>query len=135
MPCISRFIVDRLITDPPIIQHATQLLNTTPTMFVNRTIEHTLPHLIGNRNNPILDHLSHFMGWELPKICVHRNHDILAHLFMHVQDDVEEAMLFFLSIADTTLTGLLKTCSTGLIVKLAVELGHEDEETRRKVRF
>ncbi|ORX89906.1 hypothetical protein K493DRAFT_288711 [Basidiobolus meristosporus CBS 931.73] len=134
---LSIFIIEKLETNIDLVKQVVTMLRMSVKDFLDQTLEHTLPHLVFKKKVGTLEALAKILDRDVPVMCINEIHHILGFLFMQEESDIHEAIMFFLSIASSdfnniTMTSLLKSCSLLLVVKLAIELGDEEEGRRLK---
>ena len=149
---VAVFMIDRL-DRPRLIEEFALLLGVEPHVYLEQTVEFTLPHLILQRNSATLETLTVRLGCTLPALLIDHVHHIFAFLF--VQSDgasLENAIHFLrkllpaqgdssgslLSSGSTnseqllSISDLLRSCATGLVNKLVLELGEPHEEPKHE---
>ncbi|KAK9718192.1 hypothetical protein K7432_005656 [Basidiobolus ranarum] len=134
---LSIFIIEKLESKVDLVKQVVTMFRMSIKDFLDQTLEHTLPYLVFKKKVETLEALAKILDRDVPVMCINEIHHILGFLFMQEESDIHEAIMFFLSIASSdfnniTMTSLLKSCSLLLVVKLAIELGDEEEGRRLK---
>ncbi|KAJ3091648.1 serine/threonine-protein kinase M1 [Quaeritorhiza haematococci] len=140
LPEISIYSVERIRTHPTILREIVSLFGRPLKEFVEQTLEYTLPHLVLEEKTELIEDLSRMLDRQVPVMCVHEVHHILAYLFMQDKKEIQSALVCFLKIASSnfnniTMASLLRSCSLMLVTKLAIEMGDARESRKQKANL
>ncbi|KAI9332338.1 hypothetical protein BDR26DRAFT_645605 [Obelidium mucronatum] len=133
---ISVYLIDRLKI-PGLFKEFSKVLGLSPKAFIERTISHTLPHLITLEKTDLIHELADVLNIKIGVLCVNQMSHVLKSIFMTSKTaDVIRYVIKIaqLEIKDISLRGLILSCALELVTNLVIELGDVLEGKRKKAK-
>ncbi|KAJ3030097.1 UNVERIFIED_CONTAM: serine/threonine-protein kinase M1 [Siphonaria sp. JEL0065] len=133
---ISVYLIDRLKVNG-LLKEFSKVLGLSPKAFIERTISHTLPHLITLEQTDLIHELADVLNIKIGVLCVNQMSHVLKSIFMTSKTaDVIRYVIKIaqLEIKDISLRGLILSCALELVTSLVIELGDVYEGKRNKAK-
>lgn len=135
---LGPFLVVHLAANPSFVQGVCSLLDVSLKRFLMSTLRYTLPSLVLERRQDLMEEIATRLQSTVERICIREIQHIIAYLFLEAQSHVKESLQFAGQIFEgtsLTILDLIKSCHFQLVLELAFELGDENLERRKRVRF
>ncbi|ORY51967.1 hypothetical protein BCR33DRAFT_404224 [Rhizoclosmatium globosum] len=137
LPEISVYLMDRLKISG-LFKDFSKVLGLNPKAFIERTISHTLPHLIIHQQTDLIQELANVLNMKIGVLCVNQMSHILKAIFMLNQDTYNPITyvrkIAQLEIEDISMKGLILSCALELVTNLVMELGDSHEGVQKKAK-
>jgi serine/threonine-protein kinase ATR len=132
------YLANNLIRAPDTVGETLQLIGLTRQNFFATTLQYTLPALVVDRNQAVINLIASIVKQTAGIIIVDYNAQILAKIFLSSADGSLKFLVDLLHQLtrghvdkEISAASLMATCMVPLVVSLVVELGDEDQIVTR----
>ncbi|KAJ3252885.1 serine/threonine-protein kinase M1 [Chytriomyces hyalinus] len=137
---ISIYLIDHLSVDGQ-LKEFSKLLGLSQKSFIERTIAFTLPHLIIQEKEDVIQELGIILSTNVGVLCVNQMSHVLKSIFMQNSEaKATSAISYVIKITrleiqkEVSVKGLIVSCELELITNLVMELGDMNEGRKAKAK-